>query len=216
MVASEKRQITILARPIFVGSIVGAIAMSVQIFSLERIKTPTGRMVIVTTDEHWLRAVDWEDHEPRMQRLLRRHYGTNAILCEMSCPSAARRSLQAYFEGDLDAVTCLPTATNGTDFQRTVWDALRRIPVGHTISYGALAVQIGRPTASRAVGLANGANPIAIVIPCHRVIGANASLTGYGGGLDRKRWLLAHEGACSASRGESDFLCHDRGPFSFG
>jgi methylated-DNA-[protein]-cysteine S-methyltransferase len=128
MVASEKRQITILARPIFVGSIVGAIAMSVQIFSLERIKTPTGRMVIVTTDEHWLRAVDWEDHEPRMQRLLRRHYGTNAILCEMSCPSAARRSLQAYFEGDLDAVTCLPTATNGTDFQRTVWDAVRRIP----------------------------------------------------------------------------------------
>jgi methylated-DNA-[protein]-cysteine S-methyltransferase len=206
MVASEKRQITILARPIFVGSIVGAIAMSVQIFSLERIKTPTGRMVIVTTDEHWLRAVDWEDHEPRMQRLLRRHYGTNAILCEMSCPSAARRSLQAYFEGDLDAVTCLPTATNGTDFQRTVWDALRRIPVGHTISYGALAFQIGRPTAMRAVGLANGANPIAIVIPCHRVIGANASLTGYGGGLDRKRWLLQHESACSAARGESHFL----------
>jgi methylated-DNA-[protein]-cysteine S-methyltransferase len=206
MVVSEKRQITILARPIFVGSIVGAIAMSVQIFSLERIKTPTGRMVIVTTDEHWLRAVDWEDHEPRMQRLLRRHYGTNAILCEMSCPSAARRSLQAYFEGDLDAVTCLPTATNGTDFQRTVWDALRRIPVGHTISYGALAFQIGRPTAMRAVGLANGANPIAIVIPCHRVIGANASLTGYGGGLDRKRWLLQHESACSAARGESHFL----------
>jgi methylated-DNA-[protein]-cysteine S-methyltransferase len=118
----------------------------------------------------------------------------------------ARRSLQAYFEGDLDAVTCLPTATNGTDFQRTVWDALRRIPVGHTISYGALAVQIGRPTAMRAVGLANGANPIAIVIPCHRVIGANASLTGYGGGLDRKRWLLQHESACSAARGESHFL----------
>ena len=141
MVASEKRQITILARPIFVGSIVGAIAMPVQTFSLERINTPTGRMVIVTADEHCLRAVDWEDHEPRMQRLLRRHYGTNAILREVSRPSAARRSLQAYFEGDLDAVPCLPTATNGTEFQRTVWDALRRIPVGHTISYGALAVQ---------------------------------------------------------------------------
>ena len=194
MVASEKRQITILARPIFVGSIVGAIAMPVQ-FSLECINTPTGRMVIVTADENCLRAIDWEDHEPRMQRLLRRHYGTNAILREVSRPSAARRSLQAYFEGDLDAVTRLPTATNGTDFQRTVWDALRRIPVGHTISYGALAVQIGRPTATRAVGLANGANPIAIVIPCHRVIGANASLTGYGGGLDRKRWLLGLEGA---------------------
>ena len=175
--------------------------MPVQTFSLERINTPTGRMVIVTADEHCLRAVDWEDHEPRMQRLLRRHYGTNTILREVSRPSTARHSLQAYFEGDLDAVTRLPTATNGTDFQRTVWDALRRIPVGHTISYGALAVQIGRPTATRAVGLANGANPIAIVIPCHRVIGANASLTGYGGGLDRKRWLLAHESACSASRG---------------
>ena len=206
MVASEKRQITILARPIFVGSIVGAIAMPVQTFSLERINTPTGRMVIVTADENCLRAVDWEDHEPRMQRLLRRHYGTNAILREVSRPSTARHSLQAYFEGDLDAVTRLPTATNGTDFQRTVWDAMRRIPVGHTISYGALAVQIGRPTATRAVGLANGANPIAIVIPCHRVIGANASLTGYGGGLDRKRWLLAHESARSASRGESHFL----------
>jgi methylated-DNA-[protein]-cysteine S-methyltransferase len=111
MVASEKRQITILARPIFVGSIVGAIAMPVQTFSLERINTPTGRMVIVTADENCLRAIDWEDHEPRMQRLLRRHYGTNAILREVSRPSAARRSLQAYFEGDLDAVTRLPIAT---------------------------------------------------------------------------------------------------------
>lgn len=178
--------------------------MPVQTFSLERLNTPTGRMLIVTDDEHCLRAVDWEDHEQRMQRLLQRHYGVNAIhLREVSHPSAARRSLQAYFEGDLDAVTGQPTATNGTDFQRTVWDALRRIPAGHTVSYGALAVRIGRPTAMRAVGLANGANPIAIVVPCHRVIGANASLTGYGGGLDRKRWLLAHEGACPASRGES-------------
>jgi methylated-DNA-[protein]-cysteine S-methyltransferase len=98
----------------------------------------------------------------------------------------------------LDAVARLPTATNGTDFQRAVWNALRRIPIGRTISYGVLALQIGRPTATRAVGLANGANPIATVIPCHRVIGANASLTGYGGGLDRKRWLLAHESAYSA------------------
>jgi methylated-DNA-[protein]-cysteine S-methyltransferase len=196
MIASEKRQINILARPIFVDAISGVIAMSVQFF-LERINTPTGRMVIVTNDD-CLRAVDWEDHEPRMQGLLRRHYGTNTILREASRPSEAGCSLQAYFEGDLDAVTPLLTRTNGTDFQRTVWDALRRIPIGHTISYGALALQIGRPTATRAVGLANGANPIAIVIPCHRVIGANASLTGYGGGLDRKRWLLAHESAYSA------------------
>jgi methylated-DNA-[protein]-cysteine S-methyltransferase len=179
--------------------------MPVQIFSLERIDTPTGRMMIVTTDEHCLRAVDWEEHELRMRRLLRRRYGANAILREASRPSAARRPLQAYFEGDFDAVTFLATATNGTDFQRTVWDALRRVPVGRTISYSALAVQIGRPTAVRAVGLANGANPLAIVIPCHRVIGADASLTGYRGGLDRKRWLLAHESACTASRAETRF-----------
>ncbi len=135
-----------------------------------------------------------------MRQLLRRHYGADGIrLCDASRPSAARRSLQAYFDGDLDAIGDQPTATNGTDFQRTVWEALRRIPVGHTVSYGALAVRIGRPTAARAVGLANGANPVAIVVPCHRVIGADDSLIGYGGGLDRKRWLLAHERLCLAS-----------------
>ena len=88
-------------------------------------------------------------------------------------------------------------ATSGTAFQNQVWSALRRIPRGQTLSYGALAKKIDRPAAVRAVGLANGANPIAIVVPCHRVIGANASLTGYGGGLERKRWLLDHEGAAS-------------------
>jgi methylated-DNA-[protein]-cysteine S-methyltransferase len=106
---------------------------------------------------------------------------------------AAARALLAYFDGDLDAIADLPTATNGTAFQRAVWSALRRIPAGRTVSYGMLATQIGRPKAIRAVGLANGANPIAIVVPCHRVIGADTSLTGYGGGLHRKRWLLAHE-----------------------
>ena len=170
--------------------------MTVQTFSLERINTPTGRMLIVTDDEHRLRAADWEDHEDRMQRLLRLHYGENAIhLREASRPSTARNSLEAYFAGDTGAVSGALTATNGTDFQCTVWDALRRIPVGRTISYGALAASIGRPKAVRAVGLANGANPIAIFVPCHRVIGANNSLTGYGGGLDRKRWLLKHEAA---------------------
>src|SRR5215831_1034053 len=102
---------------------------------------------------------------------------------------------QAYFDGDLVAVASLPTATNGTNFQRAVWDALRHIAPGETISYGMLANRIGRPSAMRAVGLATGANPIAIVVPCHRVIGANGTLTGYGGGLERKRWLLAHERA---------------------
>ncbi|HXS39211.1 MAG TPA: methylated-DNA--[protein]-cysteine S-methyltransferase [Stellaceae bacterium] len=168
--------------------------MTEQSFSLERLMTPTGAMFIVSDDQHRLRAVEWQDHEPRMERLFRRHYGTEGIrLIETAQPSAARRALEAYFAGELDAIDALPTATNGSTFQRKVWDALRQIPVGETISYGTLAARIGQPTAVRAVGLANGANPIAIVVPCHRVIGANASLTGYGGGIERKRWLLVHE-----------------------
>ncbi len=167
---------------------------AMPIFYRERLDTQTGPMTVITDGEQRLRAVDWEDHEPRMQLLLRRHYGANGVELQAApAPSAALRALQAYFEGALDAIDHLPALTNGTAFQIEVWQALRRIPVGTTISYGALAQRIGRPAAVRAVGLANGSNPIAIVVPCHRVIGANASLTGYGGGLERKRWLLAHE-----------------------
>jgi methylated-DNA-[protein]-cysteine S-methyltransferase len=104
----------------------------------------------------------------------------------------ARAQLKAYFEGELQDFD-LPLAAEGTQFQRRVWQALRDIPYGVTISYGELARRIGQPQASRAVGLANGRNPIAIVVPCHRVIGADGTLTGYGGGLERKRWLLALE-----------------------
>jgi len=168
--------------------------MTANIFYIERIATPTGRMRVVTDHEGRLRALDWEDYAPRMGDLLRRYYGTGAIeFRELSASSAPARAVEAYFAGELDAIAALPTATNGTAFQHEVWTALRRIPVGRTTSYGALAAAIGRPKAVRAVGLANGANPIAVVVPCHRVIGANASLTGYGGGLHRKRWLLAHE-----------------------
>jgi methylated-DNA-[protein]-cysteine S-methyltransferase len=103
-------------------------------------------------------------------------------------------ALAAYFAGSVNAIDGLPTATGGTEFQRMVWRALRQIPCGETISYATLARRIGRPAAVRAVGLANGANPISIVVPCHRVIGSDGSLTGYGDGLERKRWLLAHEG----------------------
>jgi len=107
--------------------------------------------------------------------------------------------LTAYFEGariEFD----LPLSLDGTDFQRRVWAALREIPYGETISYGELARRIGNPNASRAVGLANGRNPVAIIVPCHRVIGANGSLTGYAGGIDRKIWLLEHEGAALRNR----------------
>jgi methylated-DNA-[protein]-cysteine S-methyltransferase len=102
--------------------------------------------------------------------------------------------LSAYFTGALTDFD-LPVELHGTDFQRRVWAALREIPYGETISYGELARWVGNPKASRAVGLANGRNPVAIIVPCHRVIGADGSLTGYGGGLDRKVWLLEHEGS---------------------
>jgi len=104
----------------------------------------------------------------------------------------ARRQLESYFAGRRRAFD-LPLEPRGTPFQREVWQALRAIPFGETRSYGELARQLGRPAATRAVGAANGRNPIAIVIPCHRVIGADGSLTGYGGGMERKRWLLEHE-----------------------
>jgi methylated-DNA-[protein]-cysteine S-methyltransferase len=167
--------------------------MNSQTFSLEHMETPTGPMLVVTDDTGCLRALDWQDHEARMMRLLGRHYGPAVKLRERDGRSVPLRALEAYFDGDLEAIARLPAAHNGTDFQRAVWDALRRIPTGETRSYAELAAQIGKPGAARAVGLANGSNPVAIVVPCHRVIGANSSLTGYGGGIERKRWLLAHE-----------------------
>jgi methylated-DNA-[protein]-cysteine S-methyltransferase len=164
-------------------------------FMLERVATPVGVMLIVTDAEDRLRALDWENYESRMQRLLRRHYGANAVsLSERAAPSIARKAIDKYLAGDLRAIDEIAVETNGTPFQREVWAALRKIPAGETLSYGALAKTIGRAAAVRAVGLANGANPVGIVVPCHRVIGQDRSLTGYGGGLDRKRWLLTHEG----------------------
>ena len=111
----------------------------------------------------------------------------------------AREQLEAYFAGELRAFT-LPLRARGTPFQQQVWQALTRIPYGETTSYGAIAAQIGMPGSARAVGAANGQNPIAIVVPCHRVIGANGSLVGYGGGLERKTWLLSHEARISAEQ----------------
>jgi methylated-DNA-[protein]-cysteine S-methyltransferase len=167
--------------------------MSEQFYS-EAFETPTGRMVIITDTEQRLRAAEWEDKADRMQRLLRLHYGENGIQLQAArASSPARLALEAYFDGQLAAIDAIRTQTRGTDFQRRVWSALRDIPAGTTLSYGRLAARIGRPAAVRAVGAANGANPIPVIVPCHRVIGADASLTGFGGGLERKRWLLAHE-----------------------
>jgi methylated-DNA-[protein]-cysteine S-methyltransferase len=161
---------------------------------IDRIDTPIGEMLIAADHEGNLRAVDWADHEKRMRRLLRLHYGENGVRLE---PARNANGLAAaigrYFEGELTAIDILPVQTGGTPFQREVWRALRNIPCGTTVSYAKLAEQIGRSAAVRAVGLANGSNPVGVVVPCHRVIGANSSLTGYGGGIERKSWLLEHE-----------------------
>lgn len=165
-------------------------------FRLERMPTPIGELLVVTDMQDRLRAIDWHDHEDRMHLLMQRQYRHHPVQWqEGGSASPAVRAMQAYFEGDIAAIDTLATATGGTEFQRAVWAGLQTIPHGTTISYLDLATHIGRPKAVRAVGLANGANPISIVVPCHRVIGANNTLTGYGGGLHRKRWLLEHEKA---------------------
>jgi methylated-DNA-[protein]-cysteine S-methyltransferase len=167
----------------------------------ERIDTPIGELLLVADREKNLRAVDWTEYEPRMHRLLRLHYGEDGFRLEPAASSSdLATAMKNYFAGELGAIDNLPVKTAGTPFQRAVWSALREIPRGATESYGKLAQRIGRPTAVRAVGLANGSNPIGIVVPCHRVIGAYGSLTGYGGGMERKRWLLEHERAHSNGR----------------
>jgi methylated-DNA-[protein]-cysteine S-methyltransferase len=160
----------------------------------DRIDTPIGKLLLVADDAGKLRAVDWAGYESRMMRLLRLHYGKHGFKLEPARnPHGLREAIDRYFAGDIEAIDDIPVQTAGTPFQRSVWNQLRKIPSGATISYGELAGQIARPKAVRAVGLANGSNPIGIVVPCHRVIGSDGSLTGYGGGLERKKWLLEHE-----------------------
>jgi methylated-DNA-[protein]-cysteine S-methyltransferase len=163
-------------------------------FLLDRIHTPIGEMLIVTDRDGNLRATDWAEYEVRMHRLLRLHYGGNGFRLEPPRnPGSLPDAISRYFAGELAAIDGLPVQTGGTPFQREVWRALREISCGTTISYAQLAERIGRPAAVRAVGLANGSNPVGVVVPCHRVIGSDGSLTGYGGGMERKRWLLEHE-----------------------
>jgi methylated-DNA-[protein]-cysteine S-methyltransferase len=165
-------------------------------FFSEVLATPTGPLAVVVDAEHRLRAVHWTDDADPTVGLLERRYGAGAFdLRPAPARSAAASALASYFEGDLSAIEGLPVEAVGTPFQRAVWAALRSIPCGSTLSYADVARRIGRPAAVRAVGLANHANPVGIVVPCHRVIGKDGRLTGYGGGLDRKRWLLEHEGA---------------------
>jgi methylated-DNA-[protein]-cysteine S-methyltransferase len=164
--------------------------------SFDTMSSPTGDLMIVTDQEGHLRALEWTDLEDRMTRLLARQYkGQHVTLTKGQAPIAIRQALEHYFDGDLHALDNLSTTSGGTAFQRSVWRALRDIPVGQTRSYLDIAKAIGNPKGVRAIGLANGANPIGIVVPCHRVIGSNGALTGYGGGMARKHWLLRHEGA---------------------
>jgi methylated-DNA-[protein]-cysteine S-methyltransferase len=133
--------------------------------------------------------------EPAIDRMFDRWY-PGEMRTRQPMPGIST-ALQGYFDGDIAALDGIAVELNGTPFQKNVWQALRRIAAGTTISYSELARRVGDPAAVRAVGTANGANPVAVIVPCHRVIGSNGSLTGYGGGLDRKQWLLAHEGVMS-------------------
>jgi methylated-DNA-[protein]-cysteine S-methyltransferase len=162
--------------------------------AFDRLPTPIGEALVMWDAQGALRVFDWSEYEPRMRRQLVRQYGPVSPKRDRA-PKGLSTALEAYFDGEIGRIDAITCATAGTPFQQMVWAALRTIPAGTTWSYSGLADRIGRPTAVRAVGLANGANPIGLVVPCHRVIGADGSLTGYGGGLERKRWLLAHEGA---------------------
>ena len=164
---------------------------------IDRLATPIGELLIVADSDGNLRTIDWTDHDARMRRLMDRYYGKGRYtLTPARDPGGLTSAMRAYFKGDIDAIDRQPVdRTVGTPFQKSVWRALRKIPKGKTITYAELARRIGKPRAVRAAGLANGQNPISIVVPCHRVIGSNGTLTGYGGGLPRKKWLLEHEGA---------------------
>jgi methylated-DNA-[protein]-cysteine S-methyltransferase len=174
------------------------IPVAPQTLYVDHLESAIGTLLLIHDREGHVRALDFLDFEPRMRNLLRLHYGAEGddfAVEDRTAPAAIRRAMNDYFLGDLFAINSIPVTTGGTSFQRDVWAELRTIQAGTTLSYGALARQLGRPKSARAVGLANATNPVAIVVPCHRVVGTDGSLAGYGGGISRKRWLLIHEGA---------------------
>jgi methylated-DNA-[protein]-cysteine S-methyltransferase len=157
-----------------------------------KIDSPIGSVVYLTDGEA-LRAVEFADTPDRLLSAFLQAIGQIPVDTRRD-PLGIGVAIRAYFGGDIHAIEALPATPAGTWFQRRVWRLLRKIPAGRTVTYGAIANQLVTPSAARAVGAANGANPIPIVIPCHRVIGANGTLTGYGSGVFRKEWLLTHEG----------------------
>jgi methylated-DNA-[protein]-cysteine S-methyltransferase len=159
---------------------------------IDKLDTPLGTTVMITDASGVLRMHAWEDRPDCWRARFRRCFGDAGVTARRD-PFGHVSAMRRYFDGEITALDAIPVAFAGTPFQEKVWNALRTIPAGTTLSYGALAERIGSPQAVRAVGRANGSNPIGVVVPCHRVIGADGSLTGYGGGLARKRWLLEHE-----------------------
>ena len=159
---------------------------------MDVISSPIENIVIVVDGDRMC-SLDFVDYIQRMMMLLERRYGS-VHLTATTNPFGYSDLIRRYFAGDYQSLDAIPVNTGGTPFQQQVWSALRTIPPGITKTYGELATQLGKPTAYRAVGATNALNPIGIVLPCHRVIGADSSLTGYAGGLERKRWLLQHEG----------------------
>lgn len=164
-----------------------------EVLRKTRIATPAGAIVMVERAGALVGLV-FEDHWKGFSRDLERRFGQFSFE-EDPRGGAPAEALKRYVAGDFGALDAIEVDTGGTPFQQAVWRTLRRIPAGSTWSYARLAREIGRASATRAVAAANGANPVSIVVPCHRVIGSDGSLTGYGGGLPRKRWLLVHEGA---------------------
>jgi methylated-DNA-[protein]-cysteine S-methyltransferase len=176
-------------------------ALDIGPLTIDRLETPIGVALLATDRDGYLRAFDWEDCGDRQVRLLQR-FARGAALVEGAAPADLRQAIGAYFDGDLNILASIRWRSHGTAFQLECWNALCAIPAGKTSTYGTQAVTIGRPAAVRAVGMANGCNPVGVIVPCHRVIGADGSLTGYGGKLWRKRWLLRHEGAPFRDDGE--------------
>jgi methylated-DNA-[protein]-cysteine S-methyltransferase len=162
--------------------------------------SPLGAIMLAVDHDGQLRAADFADCESRLHLLLNRRLDeTTYDLRPGKIPATIKTALKDYFAGDLGAIRRIPVTASGTPFQESVWNALRKVTPGQAISYSELARRLGRPQSPRAVGHANGANPFCIVIPCHRLVGANGALTGYSGGLERKRWLLDHEARHTAT-----------------
>lgn len=158
------------------------------------VETPIGSLVVVEDEAGAPFMIEFADCEHRMERWLQKRLNSGRFGLQAGSVSAATvQAFADYFLGRVDALRGLAVRLDGTAFQNEMWTVLRDVSPGETLAYGVFADRLGRPNASRAVGHANGANPLAIVVPCHRLVGANGDLTNYGGGLWRKRWLLDHE-----------------------